>query len=245
MNANSRDRSSQALASEPPAATQAVSDEQWYDIASRHACSNWSGNDYLELIKSVGKEAILAATQAPAVSVPPAASEPAGWKLVPIEPTREMEDAGGKVTGLPGMVYRRMIAAAPSQQPATAEPLDDFENHVLPKEWRSEPAVAVQAEAAHRSFCDASNNLHTTCSTPEACAHPKPAAPATAEDAVSEGEVLRAIQSIGADGQGRIALTYESGPYDIDKPTNVAMRLSRAILALRSGASAQPADGSK
>lgn len=46
---------------------------------------------------------------------------------------------------------------------------------------------------------------------------------------LTDEQILRAIHSIGQDGWGRIALTYESGPYDIDKPTNVAIRLARTI----------------
>lgn len=46
---------------------------------------------------------------------------------------------------------------------------------------------------------------------------------------LTEDEVLAAIQSCGRDVRGRIALTYESGPYDIDRPTMVADKLARAI----------------
>lgn len=45
---------------------------------------------------------------------------------------------------------------------------------------------------------------------------------------LTEDEVLAAIQS-SASLQGRIKLTYESGPYDIDRPTNVAMIFAAAI----------------
>ena len=52
----------------------------------------------------------------------PAPSVPDGWKLVPIEPTQEMLDAGedtfvsslsGTPTSSPIAVYRAMLAAAP------------------------------------------------------------------------------------------------------------------------------------
>lgn len=46
---------------------------------------------------------------------------------------------------------------------------------------------------------------------------------------LTEDEVLRAIQSCGSELHGRIALTFESGPYDIDRPTLVADRLATAI----------------
>lgn len=51
----------------------------------------------------------------------------AEWKLVPVEPTPEMIAAGGEVTGLPRMIYRRMLAASPAagQQ---AEPTDLMRN---------------------------------------------------------------------------------------------------------------------
>jgi hypothetical protein len=45
---------------------------------------------------------------------------------------------------------------------------------------------------------------------------------------LTEDEVLGAIQS-SASLEGRIKLTYESGPYDIDRPTNVAMIFAAAV----------------
>ena len=48
---------------------------------------------------------------------------------------------------------------------------------------------------------------------------------------LSEKEILKAIQSCGQELHGRIALTYESGPYDIDTPTVVATQFARAIEA--------------
>ena len=58
----------------------------------------------------------------------PAPAEPVGWKLVPVEPTPEMIEAGDEVEdlykrGTPktwGKVYRAMLAAAPA---APAEPV--------------------------------------------------------------------------------------------------------------------------
>ena len=46
---------------------------------------------------------------------------------------------------------------------------------------------------------------------------------------LTEDEVLGAIQS-SASLEGRIKLTYESGPYDIDRPTNVAMIFERTVI---------------
>jgi len=46
---------------------------------------------------------------------------------------------------------------------------------------------------------------------------------------LTEDELLDAIQSCGEELHGRIGLTYESGPYDIDRPTIVAYKLARAI----------------
>lgn len=48
---------------------------------------------------------------------------------------------------------------------------------------------------------------------------------------LTEEKILKAIQSCGAELQGRITMTYESGPDDIDKPTHVAVRLVREIEA--------------
>ena len=45
---------------------------------------------------------------------------------------------------------------------------------------------------------------------------------------LTEDEVLGAIQS-SASLEGRIKLTCESGPYDIDRPTNVAMIFAAAV----------------
>ena len=56
------------------------------------------------------------------LTTPPAAAVPEGWKLVPVEPTEIMQDAG--VVVMPtvdchpydaGMVYKAMLAAAPTQ----------------------------------------------------------------------------------------------------------------------------------
>ena len=57
----------------------------------------------------------------------PTVQEPVGWKLVPIEPTNEMIDAGNDVEdlyrrGTPetwGKVYRAMIRVAPAAQTAS------------------------------------------------------------------------------------------------------------------------------
>ncbi|WP_261513181.1 helix-turn-helix domain-containing protein [Burkholderia multivorans] len=64
--------------------------------------------------------------KARAAASPAAEAVPAGWKLVPIEPTEEMSAAGGRflsIMSLPereaGSVYRAMLAAAP--QPAQAD----------------------------------------------------------------------------------------------------------------------------
>ena len=48
---------------------------------------------------------------------------------------------------------------------------------------------------------------------------------------LSEKEILKSIQSCGQALHGRIALTRESGPYDIDTPTVVATQFVRAIEA--------------
>jgi hypothetical protein len=55
------------------------------------------------------------------------------------------------------------------------------------------------------------------------------APPAPAAVPLTEELVLQAIHSLGVEGHGRVALTYESGTYDIDKPTTVAIRFARAI----------------
>ena len=51
----------------------------------------------------------------------PAPSVPEGWKLVPIEPTSEMLDAGDYVGAdyydIAGSVYDAMLAAAPDAKP--------------------------------------------------------------------------------------------------------------------------------
>ena len=48
---------------------------------------------------------------------------------------------------------------------------------------------------------------------------------------LTEKKILEAIHSCGVELQGRITMTYESGPDDIDKPTHVAVRLVREIEA--------------
>lgn len=81
----------------------------------------------------------------PKVEVGPPAqpqSEPLkGWKLVPMEPTREMAMAGLEFTAFPRSVYRAMLAAAPAQPPEQAvepqEPVGTFEGrYVCPEGTR-------------------------------------------------------------------------------------------------------------
>lgn len=57
------------------------------------------------------------------------------------------------------------------------------------------------------------------------------AQPAAERVGLTEAEFMRVLNKLGPDMHGRVALTYESGPYDINKPTNVAMRLLRGIEA--------------
>lgn len=45
----------------------------------------------------------------------------AGWKLVPVEPTRDMRDAAKAWTDAPTSVYRAMLAASPEAAPAAME----------------------------------------------------------------------------------------------------------------------------
>lgn len=55
-----------------------------------------------------------------ALATPPAPSSQEGWKLVPVEPTEEMIEAGDRfMEGLSrlGDAYEAMIAAAPAPEP--------------------------------------------------------------------------------------------------------------------------------
>jgi hypothetical protein len=82
----------------------------WYDNA------HWGNEDFKEGCHRAWNAAIEYTT-------PPAQpAVPEGWKLVPVEPTEIMQDAG--VVVMPtvdchpydaGMVYKAMIAAAPKQ----------------------------------------------------------------------------------------------------------------------------------
>ena len=64
-------------------------------------------------------------------------SVPEGWKLVPVQPTVEMMDAGGAATRrcyqhlnkgevMCSYVYRHMLAAAPQPASVELEPLSDY-----------------------------------------------------------------------------------------------------------------------
>ena len=99
-----------------------------------------------------------------ALAAPPAAPAPAGWVMVPREPTQKMERAGNDV-GLMGMsslgsgaVYRAMIAASPAA-PAVRErePLPEVLQQVIAEldratrkfpTWPTDPmhALAVLGE---------------------------------------------------------------------------------------------------
>lgn len=55
----------------------------------------------------------------------PAPAVPSGWKLVPVEPTREMNRAGfdaHRATGLTGEIWRAMLTAAPTPPVQPAAP---------------------------------------------------------------------------------------------------------------------------
>jgi hypothetical protein len=60
-------------------------------------------------------------------------------------------------------------------------------------------------------------------------AAPEAITPAAEREPLTDDQLMAAMHSIGVNGQGRVSLTYESGPYDIDKPTNVAVMLCQAI----------------
>ncbi|MCM2546151.1 hypothetical protein ACVCII_04255 [Burkholderia glumae] len=98
----------------------ALTDEQWLDLASRHANAEWNSTGYLDSIKAVCADFALLTS--------PRAAVPEGWKLVPIEPTSEMVSAGEHVAysdvayAPPEIAYRAMLDAAPAAPVAEAEP---------------------------------------------------------------------------------------------------------------------------
>ncbi|MBJ9709842.1 ASCH/PUA domain-containing protein [Burkholderia gladioli] len=94
----------------------AMTDEQWLDLASRHANAEWNSTGYLDSIKAVCAD--FALLTSPRAAVP----APAGWKLVPIEPTKEMMDAAGGQAGrfTAKIVYTAMLDAAPAAPVAQA-----------------------------------------------------------------------------------------------------------------------------
>ncbi|WP_431482271.1 hypothetical protein [Pseudomonas solani] len=90
------------------------------------ALCEYLGIDPMEAAKLPGKpsEVFIAAIEArAALSAPPAAGVPEGWRLVPVEPTPEMLEAGDGYLGTPA-TYKTMLSAAPQppySMPITAE----------------------------------------------------------------------------------------------------------------------------
>lgn len=75
----------------------------------------------IEAIQAYAREAV-------ALALAAQKAVPAGWKLVPVEPTAEMlnavrwdEDAFGGKSAWPSDIYKAMLAAAPSTPPSEAE----------------------------------------------------------------------------------------------------------------------------
>lgn len=126
------------------------------------------------------------------------------WQEMPLQDADEAERKGVKV--------RRLALAAPAQ------PVREAVAWLNPAQLARDIVQGVSA-AYYRENAEALG----------AYSMPVYASHAQTVEALSEREILRAIQSIGKDGHGRVALTYESGPYDIDRPTNVAERLARAV----------------
>lgn len=87
-----------------------LTEEQWYDLAQRHANADWNSNGYLDAIKAVCADFAMLSASKPAA--------PEGWKLVPVEPTDAMTHVGQKHRYEPvwsiGAIYREMLAASPS-----------------------------------------------------------------------------------------------------------------------------------
>ena len=108
-----------------------ITDEQWYDLAQRHANADWNSDGYLAAIKAVCADYALLASKA---------AVPTGWKLVPVEPTDEMMlqestckhhapfDMSCSARSNRMRIYRAMLAAsptAPAQSCGDAEQADE------------------------------------------------------------------------------------------------------------------------
>ncbi|TKI08642.1 hypothetical protein [Martelella alba] len=102
-----------------------VSGEQLADMLIHHLTKGNDGTfvdvaNFCMMLDQRGESPLLlqdAAISACQAAMQPAASLPAGWKLVPIEPTAEMLVAGTLVSEFqedPGGMYRAMLAATPS-----------------------------------------------------------------------------------------------------------------------------------
>ena len=192
--------------------------KRWDDYVQRHALA-------------------LGAWQAALASPPPATTEPR-----PLDDPRLQQLFGDTIWGAYAKGLRN-IDPPP-------------EGHWLTRWWAwgaskaPEPAVAVQAEPEavsrlgktierNRKVTPAGENCAVIVGLNDLealhrlalAAHPKPAAPATADEAVSDAEIDATAVAVG---------------WHPDNARKCDLRtFARAILALRSGASAQPAGGAK
>lgn len=124
-------------------------------------------------------------------------SPPAGWKLVPVEPTEKMVGEGGCAICLPGphyigdaaakTAYRNMLAAAP--QPPSDHPEDDLEMGPV-----RQPSICTSAgNIGTGDLCTAYSETTGRCSHPAECDYQRrPARP----EPERERELLAALHEI-------------------------------------------------
>ena len=95
--------------------------EQALDALDEMHCSN--STEVAENAYLVAVGALRAALEQPQPDTGIPASVPAGWKLVPVEPTEAMLDAAFSISPDADVAYQRMLAAAPQPPVVEQEPV--------------------------------------------------------------------------------------------------------------------------
>jgi hypothetical protein len=163
---------------------------------------------------------------------------PEGWKLVPVEPTPEMQSAAERYAGHHNRVpfsagyYRAMLAAAPTppEQPAT-------------QSCRKCGGAMHLGKALEQTVCSSDEGTCSPggsgklidCLKCSACGWSvttgkQPAAQGELTDEQIERATIAALSEIGA-GAPWDGMTYSSGPYEVTKLRFGALRVLRAVIA--------------
>ena len=119
---------------------------------------------------------------------------PAGWKLVPVEPTEKMIDMGRGLSSFPDGVYRAMLAAAP-KPPALKQP--QVKASAIPAGWKLVPSDATHQWA--ENLADRGMRISSLASAISDMLAAAPQPPTTEESSAVEQQVEQEPVALLAD----------------------------------------------